>query len=364
MVLSILAAALMLGMSVTASSSESPLSLLLVSHRHSPCPRSGNFADDIFRRSSGIRVTDPRSASATASSRSSSSSPLTACRAAASRRRHGPRRLDTGILGVERSLIVDRGVSFVLGSDESGTGCIAGPVVAATCCILPLGMPSWGGGGPPPASSSAAAAVKRPLGQYDPIRLVVSDGTRIRDSKQLTSDERDAIYQEIVDNPHIYDLTVAQRSNQQIDATNNILTSAMECFQESIQELADDFLLCTGSNSINEDDDDDNGGGSSCSCYSIVDGRKAPKIRLAGGGGGLMPCRPFVKADSQVLTVALASVIAKVTRDRMAPEWHERYPQYGFDVHKGYATREHIEAIHRHGPCPLHRMTFKSLKGR
>jgi ribonuclease HII len=205
----------------------------------------------------------------------------------------------------------------------------------------------------------------------------VSDGTNIKDSKQLSPEEREAIYQEIVDNPHIYDYTIAQRSNEQIDATNNILTSTMECFQESIQELANDFLLCTNNKNDKFDYDDEyddefdnDDTASSCSCYSIVDGQKAPKIKLTGGGegeeggGGVMPCRPFVKADSQVLTVALASIIAKVTRDRMVPKWHEQYPQYGFNVHKGYATREHIEAIHRYGPCPLHRMTFKSLKGR
>jgi ribonuclease HII len=65
-----------------------------------------------------------------------------------------------------------------------------------------------------------------------------------------------------------------------------------------------------------------------------------------------------------VYTISLASILAKVTLDRSAKQWHEKYPEYGFDEHKGYATKEHIQAIHRYGPCPIHRLSFKSLKGR
>ncbi len=68
--------------------------------------------------------------------------------------------------------------------------------------------------------------------------------------------------------------------------------------------------------------------------------------------------RAIVKGDALSLSVAAASVLAKVTRDRMMIEADKRYPQYGFGKHKGYGTKAHMEALRRHGPCPLHRRSF------
>lgn len=65
-----------------------------------------------------------------------------------------------------------------------------------------------------------------------------------------------------------------------------------------------------------------------------------------------------VKGDSLSFSIAAASVIAKVTRDRLMRQWAVKYPQYGFDGHKGYGTPEHLAALRRHGPCPLHRWSF------
>lgn len=70
------------------------------------------------------------------------------------------------------------------------------------------------------------------------------------------------------------------------------------------------------------------------------------------------PCRTLVKGDARSISIGAASIIAKVTRDRMMMEFHERYPQYGFDRHKGYGTSSHIEAIRIYGPCPIHRKSF------
>ena len=72
------------------------------------------------------------------------------------------------------------------------------------------------------------------------------------------------------------------------------------------------------------------------------------------------PQRNLVDGDARCATVAAASIIAKVTRDRLMCEWHATYPEYGFAKHKGYATAEHIAAIDRHGLCPLHRRSFVS----
>jgi ribonuclease HII len=68
---------------------------------------------------------------------------------------------------------------------------------------------------------------------------------------------------------------------------------------------------------------------------------------------------PMVKGDRRSHCVAAASVIAKVTRDRLMTRYHEMYPHYGFHRHKGYATKEHLEAIVRYGPCPIHRKSFR-----
>ena len=74
---------------------------------------------------------------------------------------------------------------------------------------------------------------------------------------------------------------------------------------------------------------------------------------------GVAGLRTMVKADASVPEVSAASILAKVTRDREMIELAARYPQYGFEKHKGYGTRPHIEAIRRHGRCPAHRKTFR-----
>ena len=67
---------------------------------------------------------------------------------------------------------------------------------------------------------------------------------------------------------------------------------------------------------------------------------------------------PIIKGDATSYAIAAASIVAKVTRDRLMAEYHRIYPQYGFDRNKGYGTKAHIEAIREHGPCPIHRRSF------
>jgi len=71
---------------------------------------------------------------------------------------------------------------------------------------------------------------------------------------------------------------------------------------------------------------------------------------------------PIVKGDSKSLSIAAASVLAKVTRDRIMQEYHQSYPEYEFDRHKGYPTKRHKEKIRQFGPCPIHRKTFRGVK--
>lgn len=76
---------------------------------------------------------------------------------------------------------------------------------------------------------------------------------------------------------------------------------------------------------------------------------------------GEVPCAPVVDGDAKSQAVAAASIIAKVTRDRLMVQEHDRFPEYGFANHKGYSTPEHIEALRCHGPCTIHRRSFRPV---
>jgi ribonuclease HII len=69
-----------------------------------------------------------------------------------------------------------------------------------------------------------------------------------------------------------------------------------------------------------------------------------------------------IKGDSKSASIAAASIVAKYVRDRLMLNYHHEFPQYGFDRHKGYGTREHMELVRKHGPCPQHRMSFKGVR--
>jgi len=235
----------------------------------------------------------------------------------ANRRNKNRIKASDGPLSYEESLM-ERGYKYIIGSDEVGRGSIAGPVLVASCSIN----------------------IQRSRELSIPLIAGVGD------SKTLTEKERMEIYQQIVmSDPaaSIYKFNCVERSPQQID-NSNILKATMEGFQESIQNLV------LGENMPLD------------RTYSIVDGKSTPKLV---NGPTPIPCRPMVNADSKVYTVSMASIIAKVTRDKiMRTQAHEMYPEYDFHINKGYSTREHIEKIHKYGPCPLHRMSFKALKHR
>jgi ribonuclease HII len=98
---------------------------------------------------------------------------------------------------------------------------------------------------------------------------------------------------------------------------------------------------------------------------AVADLRPPPDYLLIDGNMRLdldIPQTSIVKGDRLSFSVAAAGIVAKVTRDRIMMELHEKYPAYGFDKHKGYATEAHREAIVKHGPCPEHRMCFSGVK--
>ena len=82
----------------------------------------------------------------------------------------------------------------------------------------------------------------------------------------------------------------------------------------------------------------------------LVDGNRKPNLEI--------PVEAIVKGDAKIPAISAASILAKVARDRAMVEYHRLYPEYGFDIHKGYLTKGHMEALRKHGPCPIHRKSF------
>jgi len=87
---------------------------------------------------------------------------------------------------------------------------------------------------------------------------------------------------------------------------------------------------------------------------AMVDGNQAPRLACA--------VQTIVKGDARVPAISAASILAKTARDADLLRLHQRYPQYGFDRHKGYGTPEHLDLLRRHGPCPEHRRSFAPIK--
>lgn len=146
----------------------------------------------------------------------------------------------------------------------------------------------------------------------------------LNDSKQLTEKKREAIYEEITADPRIrWHCCVIEPD--EIDRIN-ILQATWEGMRRSALALdpRPDAVL--------------------------IDGKPVKKYPL--------PQVALVKGDSLSFSIAAASVIAKVTRDRIMLRLAEEFPQYGFEVHKGYPTPQHLAALKEHGPCPQHRRSF------
>lgn len=153
-----------------------------------------------------------------------------------------------------------------------------------------------------------------------------SDWSGIDDSKKLTRDQREYFYDKIVEEAITYGIGVA--THEEIDAIN-ILNATKLAMARSIEamSISPDFLL--------------------------IDAVKLTDIPIEQ--------LSLIKGDSKSASIAAASILAKVTRDRMMVVLHEQFPHYGFDQHKGYGTDMHYAAIRAHGLIPEHRKTF--LKG-
>jgi len=170
----------------------------------------------------------------------------------------------------------------------------------------------------PLAGPVVAAAVM--LDELQPIK-------GLADSKTLSPRRRERLYDEI--RAKALCCCVAEASAQEID-TLNILQATLLAMRRAVQglRLRPHFVL--------------------------IDGNRLPVLD--------MPAQAIVKGDAKVQSIAAASILAKVHRDRLCLELHERYPQYGFAAHKGYPTPEHLQALRAHGACAEHRRSFAPVR--
>ncbi len=149
----------------------------------------------------------------------------------------------------------------------------------------------------------------------------------LNDSKALSEKKRLELVPQIQSVALAYEVTVVE--NAVIDNIN-ILAASLQAMRLAVKGLAIRPHLV------------------------LVDGNQKP-------GSGL-PERAIIKGDTLSASIMAASILAKVARDQMMVEAHQLYPVYGFDGHKGYGAKSHIEAIKKYGPCPLHRVTFDPLR--
>ena len=192
-----------------------------------------------------------------------------------------------------------KGAGSIAGIDEAGRGPLAGPVVVA-CVVMP--------------------------------RDSMIEG--VNDSKKISEKKREKLYDEIINEAIAYGVGII--SQDRIDNIN-ILNATKEGLTTAIKEMEKDLKKKDR-------------------------GFEKPDIILVDALTKIdtdhIPYESIIKGDAKSYSIAAASIIAKVTRDRIMREWDEVYPVYGFAKHKGYGTAAHIQAIKEYGLCPLHRRSF------
>jgi len=193
-----------------------------------------------------------------------------------------------------------QGIARIAGVDEAGRGPLAGPVVAAAA-ILPR---QWLETGLPSGLSG------------------------LNDSKQLTEAKREAYFEFITTCGEI-EFGIAEVAAAVIDEIN-ILQSTYRAMNDALGQLCP------------------------LPVHALVDGRPVKTLRV--------PQTAIVKGDARSYSIAAASVLAKVTRDRLMREFDRQFSSYGFAEHKGYGTAKHLAAIERFGACAIHRKSFAPLK--
>lgn len=201
-------------------------------------------------------------------------------------------------LELEQGIIEETGLNLIAGLDEAGRGAIAGPVVAA--------------------------AVILPLGKSDQMEILHG----VDDSKKLSPAKRETLFEIIL----AIALTwgIASVCAKKIDEIG-IIPANVEAMSNATAQL--DPLPQ----------------------YLLLDGRMR-LINLT------LPQQSVIRGDSLSLSIASASILAKVTRDRMMLAMNEEFPQFGFSQHKGYCTKGHVIALKKYGPCAAHRHSFAPIR--
>jgi ribonuclease HII len=193
-----------------------------------------------------------------------------------------------------------RGIVGVAGVDEAGRGPLAGPVVAAAV-VLPV---AWLKDGLP------------------------AELTGLNDSKQLTETQREVFFVALTSRKEIrFGVALVEAA---VIYRIDILQATHRAMNEALGQLCPPPP------------------------HALVDGLPVKSLRF--------PQTAVVKGDTRSYSIAAASVLAKVTRDRLLLAYDRQWPEYGFAAHKGYGTPAHLSAIVRHGPCPIHRRSFAPLK--
>ena len=194
---------------------------------------------------------------------------------------------------------ISLGLTRLAGVDEAGRGPLAGPVVAAVI-VMPE---SWIKEGIPEALR------------------------RLNDSKKLNKKVREELF-EVIDSDKSIESGIGMVAAPLIDEIN-ILQATHRAMNDALAKITPPVQ------------------------HALVDGRQVPSLSV--------PQTAIVKGDGKSYTIGAASILAKVTRDRLMIEYDQKYPGYGFAGHKGYGTRAHLSAIEKLGPCPIHRMSFAPL---
>ncbi len=199
--------------------------------------------------------------------------------------------------------------ALLAGVDEAGRGPLAGPVVAAAVI----------------------------LDELRPVR-------GLADSKQLTARRREALFDQIC--AQALCVSIAQASVAEIDQLN-ILQATMLAMRRAVLGLRlRPLQVWVDGNRV----------------PSLVDEAAVVQGAVATPAQAPMTVRAIVQGDALVPAISAASILAKVTRDRLCADLHASHPQYGFDGHKGYPTAAHLAALRLHGPCAAHRRSFAPVR--
>lgn len=145
----------------------------------------------------------------------------------------------------------------------------------------------------------------------------------VNDSKKLSEKKREELYDVIIGTA--LSCSIAFGTVEEIER-DNILAATMQTMKRAVEGL-----------SVKAD-------------YAMIDGNRLPPLEI--------PCEYIVKGDARSMSIAAASILAKVTRDRLMLEYAKKYPEYEFEKHKGYGTKLHVEKILEYGPSSIHRLSF------